>query len=182
MTHTHKIQYPTLETERLLIRELTLKDAPEVYRHFRDSEVTRFMDIEPCKDLKEAEEIIGFHVEDSGTRWGVIDRDAGDFMGTCGYHCWYMDEKRAELGFDLSPGYWGKGFMFEALEPVLRFAFTQMGLERIEATVEPANRRSLALLNRCSFIQEEELREGLIYLYLPKDRWEATAKDDQHDS
>ncbi|MDU0206416.1 GNAT family N-acetyltransferase [Paenibacillus sp. MAH-36] len=56
---------------------------------------------------------------------------------TCGFHCWYQEERsRAEIGFELAKGYWGKGIMLEALEPVIDFGFTQMGLVIIEATVE----------------------------------------------
>lgn len=47
-----------IQTKRLYLRELTLNDAYAVYKHFSDSQVTRYMDIEPCKSLAEAEEII----------------------------------------------------------------------------------------------------------------------------
>ncbi|MBO7748138.1 GNAT family N-acetyltransferase [Paenibacillus sp. MWE-103] len=90
-------------------------------------------------------------------------------MGTCGYHCWVREERsRAELGFDLAKPHWGKGLMREALKPVIAFGFERMGLDRIEATVDPKNKRSLALLNKLNFELAPALREGLAYFYLDR--------------
>ncbi|RIX48636.1 N-acetyltransferase [Paenibacillus nanensis] len=159
-----KFTFPSLETERLVLRLLTLKDGPAVFRHFADEEVTRFMDIAPCKDLQEAEEIIRFHLEDSGCRWGLFDKKNGELVGTSGYHCWVTKpERRAEIGFDLSKSYWGLGYMTEALKPILAYGFGPMNLERIEATVEPGNARSRRLLEKLGFQAGGELVEGLIY-------------------
>lgn len=109
--------YPDLETERLLIRELTLIDAEAVFRHFSVPEVTKFMDIEVCKDLQDANEIIAFHMNDSGCRYGLFYKESKELIGTCGFHCWSNKnrETKAEIGFDLTPFYWGKGRMQEAL-------------------------------------------------------------------
>ncbi|TCP52175.1 ribosomal-protein-alanine N-acetyltransferase [Tumebacillus sp. BK434] len=158
--------YHTIETERLTIRELTLDDREAVWRHFASAEVTEFMDIEPCRDLAEAEEIIRFHLEDTGTRWGLFEKDGGALVGTIGYHCWVQSEARAEIGFDLAREFWGQGLMQEALRPVLAFGFGNMGLRLIEATVEPPNERCLKLMERLGFAREEQLRDGLVYLTL----------------
>ncbi len=53
MTH-----FPNLETERLYLRELTLADRQVVFEHFAEPDVTRFMDIEPCRDVKKQKESV----------------------------------------------------------------------------------------------------------------------------
>ncbi|MBA2943229.1 GNAT family N-acetyltransferase [Paenibacillus sp. CGMCC 1.16610] len=76
---------------------------------------------------------------------------------TCGFHCWYQGERsRAEIGFELAKGYWGKAIKQEALEPVIDFGFTQMGLVIIEATV----------VRKLNFVRDSESREKLVYYYL----------------
>jgi ribosomal-protein-alanine N-acetyltransferase len=119
-------------------------DAPAVFRHFADEAVTRFMDIPPCREMCEAEEIIRFHLEDSGCRWGLFAQGSDEWIGTCGFHCW--EGRQAEIGFDLRKESWGKGLMREALRPVIDFGFTQMQLDAIVATAEPQNERSIKLL------------------------------------
>ncbi|MBP3961891.1 GNAT family N-acetyltransferase [Paenibacillus lignilyticus] len=163
------IYFPPITTDRLVLRVLTPDDAEQVFKHFSDPEVTAFMDIEPCRSIREAEEIIQFHVEDNGCRYGLFSKDNGSLIGTCGYHCWVRDEEsrsRAEIGFDLAKAYWGQGYMKEVLAPMLRIGFDVMKLAYIEATVEEANVRCRRLLEACQFVREEELRERLIYYKL----------------
>ncbi len=164
-----KFVFPELETERLYIRVLKESDSATVFRHFADEEVTRYMDIPPCKDMAEASEIIRFHTEDSGCRWGLFDKASGQLAGTCGFHCWVTGtQARAEIGYDLSAAWWGRGFMTEAIKPIIRVGFEQMELELIEATADPANERSARLLERLGFQRREELVDGLVYYSLPK--------------
>jgi [ribosomal protein S5]-alanine N-acetyltransferase len=158
-------EYPALETERTILRILTKDDAKEVLNHFSDPVVTMFMDIEPCKDLKEAEEIIQYHEDDLGCRWGIFDKCHGNFLGTIGFHNFRKidEEFIAEIGFDLSTRYWGKGYMTEVIEEVIQFGFTRMGLDTIDATVEPNNEKSNNIMTKFEFKRDAELREQLLY-------------------
>lgn len=165
-----KFHYPTLQTERLFLKILTLEHTAEVFRHFSDEDITRFMDIEPCKDMKEAEEIIQFHLDDIGCRWGLFTKEESQFIGTCGFHYFRenSDGVTAELGFDLAKSHWGKGYMREVMETVTEYGFSKMNLAKIDATVEPDNVRSLALMRRLGFTQAEELQDNLVYFYIKK--------------
>lgn len=161
------INYPEIETSRLFLRELTLLDCESVYQHFSDHKVTEFMDIEPCKDNHEAEEIIQFHINDTGCRYGLFLKNSGELIGTGGYHCWVQGENsRAEIGFDLSSKYWGHGYMQEALVELIHMGFEHMNLEYIEATVEQENIRSEKLLEKMNFTKAEELKDNLYYFTL----------------
>ncbi|MBP1996257.1 GNAT family N-acetyltransferase [Paenibacillus eucommiae] len=167
--------FPEIATERLKLIILTLDHTDAVFKHFSDEDVTRFMDISPCKDKSEAEEIIRFHIEDTGCRWGIFSKSNTDFIGTCGFHCWIQGEQhRAEIGFDLAKEYWGKGIMQETLKPVIDFGFKHMSLDIIEATVEQENDRSINLLQKLNFEREPELRDQLIYFFLLREHWGLT--------
>jgi len=162
------MKYPEIETERLFVRELTLEDVEAVFSHFSIPEVTRFMDIEVCKDLKEAEEIISFHIDDSGCRYGLFSKENKELIGTCGFHCWSTedDETKAEIGFDLSPRYWGRGLMQEALKEIIQIGFELMKLDYIEATTEIENHQSQKLLKKMKFNQENGMKDNLLYFTL----------------
>lgn len=160
-------QYPPLESQRLNFRILTHENAKEVFQHFSDKDVTRFMDIEPCKDIKEAEEIIQFHTDDAGCRWGLYVKNTQSFIGTIGFHYLRSNpEFIAEIGFDLTKDFWGKGYMSEAMTEVINFGFNQMELEIIDATVDPNNEKSLNLMRKLGFNEDLELRDNLVYFYL----------------
>jgi ribosomal-protein-alanine N-acetyltransferase len=64
------------------------------------------------------------------------------------------DLQSAFLGFGAVRGLEGRGYMTEGLELVLRRAFTELRLHRIEANVQPANGPSIALVRRCGFVRE----------------------------
>lgn len=168
-------EYPTLETERLDLRILSLENSVEVFHHFSDEAVTKFMDIEPCKDIHEAEEIITYHLEDSGCRWGVFHKEDKRLIGTAGYHYLRKGEDCfiAEVGFDLASQYWGKGYMTESMNEVLYFGFGEMGLTKIDATVEQGNEKSIKLMEKLGFNRDLELKDNLIYFYLTKNDYEA---------
>jgi len=147
--------FPEIETKRLRLSLLTLDDSDAIYKHFSDDSVTRFMDISPCKNINDAKEIIRFHIDDSGCRWGIYSKINFRLIGTCGFHSWVQGVRpRAEIGFDLAKEHWGKGFMQEALNPVMEFGFKHMGLVIIEANVEQENDRSIKLL------EKTEIRKG----------------------
>jgi ribosomal-protein-alanine N-acetyltransferase len=159
--------FPSLETERLLLRQMTLEDTDFVFRHFSDSTVTQYlMDEPPVTEYAQAQEIIQFYMEPEGkthNRWGIIRKSGNQLIGTCGYHKWDKRYFRAEIGYDLSPGFWGQGYMTEALRVVISNGFERMRLNRIEALVYIKNDRSIQLLQRLGFKQEGILRD---YFYV----------------
>jgi len=166
-TTVHDNDFPTLETERLNLRQLTLEDTDFVFRHFSDPAVTRYlMDEPPVTDHAQAREIIQFYLEPAGkthNRWGIFRKSDRQPIGTCGYHKWNKRYFRAEIGFDLGPGFWGQGYMTEALRLVITHGFERMKLNRIDALVYVENDRSIRLLQRLGFKQEGLLRD---YFYL----------------
>jgi ribosomal-protein-alanine N-acetyltransferase len=124
--------------------------------------VTDTLAISPLKSVYEAEAMIADwseHFEHKvGIRWGIIAKEDNCFIGTCGYQAWQRS-LRGELGFDLGRACWGKGLMGEALKSILAYGFEEVGLNRIEAFVDPSNERSIHLINRTGFHREGLLRE-----------------------
>lgn len=159
--------FPNLETERLFLRQLTLEDTDFVFRHFSDPAVTQYlMDEPPVTEYAQAQEIIQFYLEPAGkthNRWGLVRKSDHKLIGTCGYHKWAKQYFRAEIGFDLGPGFWGHGYMTEALRAVIHHGFDGLGLHRIEALVYVGNDRSARLLQQLGFTSEGILRD---YFYL----------------
>lgn len=85
----------------------------------------------------------------------------------------------AYLGFYVGAPYAGQGYMSEGMELLLKHVFVTLKLHRIEASVQPANRRSLALVKRSGF-----RREGFSPRYLKiggrwrdHERWAITVED-----
>jgi ribosomal-protein-alanine N-acetyltransferase len=153
--------FPEIETERLLLREILPEDADAIFRIFASNEVTRYYDLVSCTDLQQAAELIDFFDEsfelERAIRWGIARQSDNQLIGTCGYV--WLRRFRGEVGYELHPDYWGNGYMREALDAILDFGFTELGLNRIEALVMVDNERSAALLNALGFCEEGVLRQ-----------------------
>jgi len=158
--------FPTLTTERLLLREITPDDAPFWLRNFSDPDVVELTAYEPPRDLEAAKEEIEQYCtrvfrEEAGIRWGITLKGRGDLIGTLGYHAWVQErDRRARMGYDLLAEYRRKGIMTEAMEAVLAYGFKTMTLNRVEALVDPRNLPSIRLVERLGFHRDAYLRQS----------------------
>jgi ribosomal-protein-alanine N-acetyltransferase len=100
----------------------------------------------------------------TGILWGIPRKGDGAFLGETDYvarpdNNFVGTVHRAEIGFDLTPHYWGNGYMAEAITRVVDFIFSNTEINRIEATAHSENDRSLNVLARLGFHREGILRE-----------------------
>jgi ribosomal-protein-alanine N-acetyltransferase len=158
-------KFPELETERLVLREVTIADAEWYLEHFSRKEIVQGQGFPAPKGMKEAREELQLYFVDLfkerlGFRWGIELKAVGGLIGSCGYYKWLKpDGRQAEIGYDLDPPYWGQGIMTEALIAIIDFGFQKMKLNRIELLVMPRNKRSIGLAGKLGFKKEGVLRE-----------------------
>ena len=153
--------FPTLETERLVLRTLTADDKEGVFQNFSDADVTQYL-MPPLTKMSQAESFINAFVEEfeqgSALTWAIALKADSVFLGTCS--CEIKSAARAELGFDLSRTHWGQGLMSEALRAVLQFGFEKLELNQIKAHTFLLNHRTIHLLTRLNFQVDGVLREN----------------------
>ncbi|MBR7795140.1 MAG: GNAT family N-acetyltransferase [Bacillota bacterium] len=154
--------FPIIETERLILREVTNEDALAMFDYLSDQDVVKHMGLEPYKTPTEVLEEINWYQlireEGTGIRWGITLKNMDTVIGSCGFLNMHPKHYRAEVGFELSKLYWGKGIAKEALKAVLDYGYKHFELERIEALIEPLNRPSQRLVEKQGFIREGLLR------------------------
>ncbi|OIK05395.1 GNAT family N-acetyltransferase [Bacillus sp. MUM 116] len=158
--------FPTLETDRLVLRELTNEDAEGIFACFSNDDVTRFYGLETLKSIEEAEKFVDFfsknYSEKRGIRWGIERKGTKGIIGTIGFNAWSPKHKRAEIGYEIHPEQWRKGYTSEAVSKVLSYGYDVMGLTRIGAVVFIENEASNKLLEKVGFQKEGILRD---YMY-----------------
>jgi RimJ/RimL family protein N-acetyltransferase len=129
--------YPTLLTDRLVLREFTLEDASEVQRLVGQWEVARMMSNvpHPYEDGM-AEEWIATHrpAFEAGERltFAVVLREGGTLIGSITLHLNAQDEN-AELAYWIGKPYWRQGYCTEAAKELVRYGFEDLGLHRIHS-------------------------------------------------
>ncbi len=169
--------FPVLETEHLVLRALTPDDADALFAIMSDPRVIRYFGALPMTERKQAaeriERVLTDFREQDGIRWAITRRGDDRLIGSCGYWRLIKPHFRAELGYDLSPDWWGRGIMPEAVAATLKFAFATMGLHSVEAHIHPSNIGSRRVLEKLGFAQEGYFREN--YYDVVEERFTDTA-------
>lgn len=155
--------FPLIETERLVLRELTSADVPALLAIHGDAELMRWFGSDPLQDLSGAERLVETFAEwrrsQTGTRWGLQLKSQSDLIGTCGLFRWDQRWKRCVTGYELAHPFHGQGLMREALVAMLSWGFERLDLNRVEAQIHPHNAPSLKLAEGLGFQREGLLRE-----------------------
>ncbi|NLM52496.1 MAG: GNAT family N-acetyltransferase [Firmicutes bacterium] len=156
---------PQLETERLILRKLTLQDADDIFAYGSDPEVSRFMTWETHQSIEETKSFINFildkYEKDEAGEWGIVLKSTGKLIGSVGIPRYDLQNKSAEIGYVLSRKYWGQGIMPEAVSRVLQFAFEEMGLNRIESCHYVRNEKSGRVMQKVGMSFEGVVREKI---------------------
>lgn len=169
MSATQSTTVPQLTTDRLILRDFYESDVHAVYEIFSDDRVTEFYDLETFSCLEQARQLVASRMHgnvepNSGSsRWAIcLVDDPGHVIGSCGFHSANQTFHSIEIGYDLHPAFWGRGYAFEALVAMLACCFTQnvpFPVNRVAATTDLDSQRSMKLLRRLGFNEEGVLRQ-----------------------
>ena len=141
-----------IETERVILREFRMKDAPAIFDFGSNAEVHRYTGDAMLKSVDEAENIISEVFFDDYKkygygRWAVYYKPDNKVIGFAGLK--YLPElNETDIGFRILPEYWGNGIMSEASREILKFGFENLKLNRIIGVVMPQNIASFKVLEK----------------------------------
>ena len=161
-----------LETERLLLRELTEEDFDFILELERRTESYKYEMggmpekddvIEGCKWFVEKAKKLP---ECGGVKFIVCNKK-GEMFGFVSLHCNWEKTKEWEIGYKFLIEYWGNGYASEATCKVIEFAFKELSIHKLMAFINYENKRSVALAKRIGMIQEGHMREARLI----KEKW-----------
>ncbi|MDX8345165.1 GNAT family protein [Rossellomorea sp. YZS02] len=159
-------KYPVFETERLILRQITMNDIDFLYELYTSEEVLAYFGMSPIDSKDVAVSMVENyekHLESGGPmRFAIVEKQADKMIGTCGFHAISKAYKRCEIGYDLTPDQWGKGIMGEALSPLISYLFSDKGMNRVGAVIVPYNKASSRVVEKLGFKQEGLLREYIL--------------------
>ncbi len=157
------IDFPRLKTERFSLRKAEENDRYAILELYSQEAVVKYMPFTPFTSVEDAiDEMKWYHKiykEQSGLRWMIEDSESQKVIGTCGFLNYEKEHHRVEIGYDLTPEFWGMGIMTEVVSCIMGFGFSTMNLNKIEAKVEPANEASIRLMHKLGFYKEGVLRQ-----------------------
>src|SRR3954467_14348600 len=114
--------FPVLETDRLILREISLDDAGDIFELRNNEAAMKYINRPALISIDDAVDLIK-KMTDISERisWGIILKNENKIIGSIGYHKIEKEHSRAEIGYMLSPEYWNTGIMSEALSKVIEY-------------------------------------------------------------
>lgn len=156
------MEFKYIETNRLLLRKMDESVLHYLKGISNDEELGLFFGIKGEKLIqKEKNRLIGGYTTFNKKIliFHLINKKTQTVIGWCGYHTWYIDHSRAELGYMIyDEENRNKAYMKEALKATLDYGFKKMDLQRVEALVGAENEPSLKLIEKYGFQKEGCLR------------------------
>jgi ribosomal-protein-alanine N-acetyltransferase len=156
---------PTFATKRLRLRAFRAGDLEAMHALYGDADNLRYWSVPANANLAVTRRMLPWHLAFRPryyVMWAVEENKSRKVIGMINYHRRDIREKRVDVGWLMLPQYQGKGYMTEAGRPVLRHLFDDLGVHKVEALIQPANKPSAALAKRLGF----RLEGGPI-----RDRW-----------
>lgn len=152
-----------LETDRLLLKGLTPEAMTHLFENYPKTEIKMLLGHRSEEDyqLEEYKQKNGYAAYNrSFLLFLLTEKRSQKIIGRCGIHNWNKDHFRAEIGYSIQDeDDKKKGFMTEALPPIIAYGFNDLKLHRLEALVGAGNEASLRLLKKNRFVEEGLLRE-----------------------
>lgn len=154
--------FPTLESERTILRQFTPSDLENVFRGLSHPDVIKYYGVsyDTLEATKEQMEwFSNLEKTETGIWWAICDKESGQFLGAGGLNDLSQEHKKAEIGFWLLPESWGKGYMTETMPIILNYSFDVIGLNRIEGFVDSQNKNCKRAIGRLNFNHEGTMQE-----------------------
>lgn len=160
-------EFPVLTTARLVLREVRVEDAADLFVLRSDPRVMEHLGRPRATSLQDAHDLIARIIHDrnenDGITWAIAVKGNDRMIGTIGFYRLLKEHFRAEVGYLLHPDHWRKGIMGEALDAAVACGFDRLKFHSIEAVTDPANTASNALLAKHGFIREGLFRENYFW-------------------
>ncbi len=153
-----------LHTPRLLLRDFRADDWPAVYAYQRDPRYLRlyeWADRTPEEVQAFVQMFIAQQAEQPRSRFQLVITlpVSGEVIGNCGIRLSAAGSHEAEIGYELAPDQWGRGYATEAVAAIIRFGFEELGVHRISAWLVADNVASARVLEKNGLRPEGRLRD-----------------------
>ncbi len=151
-----------IDGKRIILRFPEINYAEEFISQSKSSRKFHHGLVNPPNDLEGFREFIKRNDSDANRCFLICKKDDEAIIGMINLsQIFYKGFQNAYLGYYLFAEFTGKGFMSDALKLVLKFAFEDLKLHRLEANIQPHNTASINLIKRNGFTKEGFSRKYL---------------------
>jgi len=141
-----------IETNRLLLSEITLNDTEAIYTIYSNPKVIEYYTDAPIAGEEDTVNFISRITSGDNIICSIRLKETPDIIiGDCALHDWNHDTNTVEIGGSLLPDYWGKGIIAEAFSALIDYAEKEMKVHTITAKTQRHNRQAIRAVKKLGF-------------------------------
>ncbi|MEW9106894.1 GNAT family N-acetyltransferase [Paenibacillus sp.] len=161
-------QFPMLKSDMLILKKIEENHLDGIYEIYSNDTVFAYCGIIPKHNRATVKSMIGHFERDfkkrSRIKWGIFpNEDSERLVGIMEAFDFNQKVNMVTIGYFLAESEWGQGIAAEATRIVVKFLLEEVGVNRIQAEVMPANERSKRVLLKNGFIKEGTLRQASLW-------------------
>jgi ribosomal-protein-alanine N-acetyltransferase len=160
---TIKLTPISISSERILLEPVSLVGLDDFHEYSVYPELYRYLEFSPFQSLKESEAYLQKLIDRSETpfaQYFFIKLNKNDkIIGSFGMHSLDTYRKSVEIGYGISPYYWGQGYFSETLKLAMEYIFNDLCLHRVVARTAILNTASIKGLEKLGFLKEGVMRD-----------------------
>lgn len=166
--HIYKIfsNIPTLETERFILRKMSVDDTDDMFEYSKRSDVTKYLTWSPHQSKAYTLDYLTYlqsrYKSGDFFDWAIVCRDTEKMIGSCGFTRFDFQHNAGEIGYVINPEYAGQGIATEVSARVIRFGFENLSLNRIECKFMSDNLASRRVMEKNGMVFEGIRRRAML--------------------
>lgn len=153
-----------IETERIILRKFRKEDSYDMYNNWAsDDEVTKYLSWPTHSSVELSKNVISLWINNQSKEdfynWAIVWKKTNEVIGSIGLVNVDNINESCEVGYCISKKFWGQGVTSEAFLALIKFAFDEVGFERITGRHHVENTASGKVMEKCGLQYEGTLRK-----------------------
>ena len=156
-----KKDLPVLETERLILRPISVDDLDAVFKWAGDSRVNKFLIYPLYKNSEDGREwITHLYEKEKNIDYGFVYKETGKLIGSGGIY-YHEDTDTWNIGYNLAFDFWKKGLTVEAMEKIIEYVRNKFEVKVIEGEFCVDNYGSRRVMEKLgmSYYKDDEYKK-----------------------
>ncbi|WP_367006108.1 GNAT family N-acetyltransferase [Streptococcus sp. ZY19097] len=157
-------ELPKVETDRLVLRQRTIDDVPDMFDYVSLENVVYPAGLPPIATLEDEYDYFenryyqNLEKANLPSGYGITVKGSDHIIGSCDFNHRHEDDV-FEIGYMLHPDFWGRGYMTEAVSALIEIGFTLLNLHKVEIRCYGSNKQSQRVAEKLGFTLEARIRD-----------------------
>ena len=157
-------ELPKVETDRLVLRQRTIDDVPDMFAYVSLENVAYPAGLPPIATLEDEYDYFenryyqNLEKANLPSGYGITVKGSDHIIGSCDFNHRHEDDV-FEIGYMLHPDFWGRGYMTEAVSALIEIGFTLLNLHKVEIRCYGSNKQSQRVAEKLGFTLEARIRD-----------------------